>query len=287
MHEIDPADLSSPFAAVVPSPIMPKACLRHDVGEGQGGGDCRTSAVGIPPTPNPSPQGGGGSRSQRLSVCGLPLIADGSGALYWHAERALLVADLHLEKGSAQAERGNLLPPYDTRETLCRLADAIGRYDPAIVIALGDSFHDARAAERIGADDLEMLSALQRTREWIWIAGNHDPEIAERAGGRVCAAVKLAGLTLRHEPTAGGVTHEIAGHLHPAAKLSMYGTTIRRPCFVGNGRRLVMPAFGAFTGGLNVLDDAFQPLFGNGGMGVWLLGQEGLYPVATRLLSAD
>ena len=209
------------------------------------------------------------TRAQRLSVCGVALIADGSGALYWHAERALLVADLHLEKGSARAERGSLLPPYDTRETLCRLAEAIDRYDPA------------------GADDLERLASLQSGRDWIWIAGNHDPEIGARAGGRRCASVKLAGLTLRHAPAAGGVTHEIAGHLHPAAKLSMYGTIIRRPCFVGNGRRLVMPAFGAFTGGLNVLDDAFRPLFGNGGMGVWLLGQEGLYPVATRLLSAD
>ena len=262
--------------ASVPSPLA---------GEGQGGGDGRTLNVGIPPTPSPSPQGGG--ERAPLAVCGLPLIADSSGALYWHAERALLVADLHLEKGSAHAERGALLPPYDTRETLIRLAEAIDRYDPAMVIALGDSFHDARAAERIGADDLDRLATLQSTRDWIWIAGNHDPDIAESAGGRVCAAVKLAGLTLRHQPAAGGVTHEIAGHLHPAAKLSMYGTTIRRPCFVGNGRRLVMPAFGAFTGGLNVLDDAFQPLFGNGGMGVWMLGQDGLYPVATRLLSAD
>ena len=227
------------------------------------------------------------TRAQRLSVCGVALIADGSGALYWHAERALLVADLHLEKGSARAERGVLLPPYDTRETLCRLAEAIDRYDPAVVIALGDSFQDGRGPERIGADDLERLASLQSGRDWIWIAGNHDPEIGARAGGRRCASVKLAGLTLRHAPAAGGVTHEIAGHLHPAAKLSRYGTTIRRPCFVGNGRRLVMPAFGVFTGGLNVLDDAFQPLFGNGGMGVWMLGQEGLYPVATRLLSAD
>jgi len=222
-----------------------------------------------------------------LAVCGLPFIADSSGALYWHAERTLLVADLHLEKGSAHAERGALLPPYDTRETLIRLAEAVDRYDPARVIALGDSFQDAQAARRIGADDLEMLATLQAKRDWIWIAGNHDPQIAERAGGRVCASVRLAGLSLRHQPVAGGVTHEIAGHLHPAAKLSRYGTTIRRPCFVGNGRRLVMPAFGAFTGGLNVLDDAFQPLFGNGGMGVWMLGQDGLYPVAARLLSAD
>ena len=227
------------------------------------------------------------TRSRPLSVCGKPLIADGSGALYWHAERTLLVADLHLEKGSSYAERGALLPPYDTRETLARLAEVIDRYNPERVIALGDSFQDARAALRIGAGDLQMLATLQRKRDWIWIAGNHDPEIAGRAGGRVSREVRLTGLTLRHEPAAGGVTHEIAGHMHPAAKLSRYGTTMRRPCFVGNGRRLVMPAFGAFTGGLNVLDDAFQPLFGNGGMAVWMLGQEGLYPVATRLLSAD
>jgi DNA ligase-associated metallophosphoesterase len=202
-----------------------------------------------------------------------------------------VVADLHLEKGSARAERGALLPPYDTRETLARLARVIDRYDPARVIALGDSFQDVSAAERIGADDLETLARLQGRRDWIWIAGNHDPEIAERVGGRVCREVRLAGMTLRHHPAVGSVTHEIAGHLHPAAKLCMYGTSIRRPCFVGNGRRLVMPAFGAFTGGLNVLDDAFQPLFGpdptGAGMAVWMLGQEGLYPVATRLLSAD
>jgi DNA ligase-associated metallophosphoesterase len=220
-------------------------------------------------------------------VCGQSLLADSSGALYWHGERALLVADLHLEKGSAHANRGALLPPYDTRETLARLAEVIARYDPARVIALGDSFQDAGGPARIGADDLETLAMLQGKRDWTWIAGNHDPEIGARVGGRLCSEVRLAGLTLRHAPAAGGATHEIAGHLHPAAKLSMYGATVRRPCFVGNGRRLVLPAFGAFTGGLNVLDEAFRPLFGNGAMAVWVLGQEGLYPVATRLLSAD
>ncbi len=229
--------------------------------------------------------------AQALSVCGEPLVADGSGALYWHGERTLLVADLHLEKGSSYAVRGTLLPPYDTRETLARLAEAIERYDPARVIALGDSFQDAGGANRIGADDLDRLEALQADREWIWIAGNHDPVIASRAGGRVCREARLGGLGLGHEPAAEPVTHEIAGHLHPAAKLCMYGTTIRRPCFVGNGRRVVMPAFGAFTGGLNVLDAAFRPLFGadlrSGGMAVWVLGEQGLYPVAADLLSAD
>jgi hypothetical protein len=199
----------------------------------------------------------------------------------------LLVADLHLEKASAGARRGALLPPYDTRETLIRLAEAIDRYQPRRVIALGDSFHDAGAAQRIGADDLERLKILQEDREWIWLSGNHDRGIAAQFGGRIGDEIKLAGITLRHEPVRGAATHEIAGHMHPAAKLSLYGTSIRRPCFVGNGRRIIMPAFGAFTGGLNVLDDAFLPLFGNGGMAVWMLGQEGPYAVASRLLSRD
>ncbi len=128
---------------------------------------------------------------------------------------------------------------------------------------------------------------MQEDREWIWLTGNHDPEIGKALGGTVLEAVRVAGLTLRHEPRALGVTHEIAGHLHPAAKLSFYGHTIRRPCFVGNGLRLVLPAFGTYTGGLNVLDGAFEPLFGSDGFAVWVLGQEGLYPVATRLLKDD
>jgi DNA ligase-associated metallophosphoesterase len=224
---------------------------------------------------------------QAISMCGKSLIADSTGAIYWPAEAALLVADLHLEKASAGARRGALLPPYDTRETLIRLAEAIDRYQPRRVIALGDSFHDAGAAQRIGADDLERLKILQEDREWIWLSGNHDRGIAAQFGGRIGDEIKLAGITLRHEPVRGAATHEIAGHMHPAAKLSLYGTSIRRPCFVGNGRRIIMPAFGAFTGGLNVLDDAFLPLFGNGGMAVWMLGQEGPYAVASRLLSRD
>lgn len=224
---------------------------------------------------------------QAISMCGKSLIANSTGAIYWPAEAALLVADLHLEKASAGAQAGAFLPPYDTRETLIRLAEAIDRYQPRRVIALGDSFHDQGAARRIGADDLERLKILQEDREWIWLSGNHDGRIGAEFGGRLDDEIKLAGITLRHQPACGSATREIAGHMHPAAKLSLYGTSIRRPCFVGNGRRIIMPAFGAFTGGLNVLDDAFLPLFGNGGMAVWMLGQEGLYPVATRLLSRD
>jgi uncharacterized protein len=220
-----------------------------------------------------------------LAMCGKALLADSTGAIYWPAEACLLVADLHLEKASAYAQSGALLPPYDTRETLIRLAQTIDRYQPLRVIALGDSFHDAGAAQRIGADDRERLRILQEDREWIWLSGNHDPRLG--LGGRHADEIRLGGITLRHRPTPGSATHEIAGHMHPAARLSLYGTSIRRPCFVGNGRRIIMPAFGAFTGGLNVLDDAFLPLFGTGGMAVWMLGHEGLYAVAARLLSRD
>ena len=224
---------------------------------------------------------------QPIEVAGKTFIADQSGALYWPAERALIVADLHLEKGSAGAARGRLLPPYDTRATLLKLADTVDRFEADAVIALGDSLHDPGAVERLAPGDLDVLRIIQDEREWIWITGNHDPEIAPELGGHVLPEICLAGLTLRHEPREGRVTHEIAGHMHPAAKLSMHGHVLRRPCFIGNGLRLVLPAFGAYTGGLNVLDDAFLPLFGHDGFAVWMLGNEGLYPVATRQLCTD
>lgn len=225
--------------------------------------------------------------THQLSLCGKALVADASGALYWPGERALIVADLHLEKGSSFAARGVMLPPYDTRQTLQRLAEVIDRFDPQRVIALGDSLHDQGAADRIDATNLEMLSILQEDRQWVWITGNHDPVVASKFGGRVTDQLAIGDIRFAHVPGQGRMAPEIAGHMHPAARLSLYGHTIRRPCFVGNSRRLVLPAFGTFTGGLNVLDAAFMPLFGNDGMNVWMLGQEGLYPVATRYLCDD
>ena len=225
--------------------------------------------------------------AQRLSLCGKAFVADMAGALYWPGERTLIVADLHLEKGSSFAKRGAMLPPYDTQDTLQRLAECIDRYEPRRVVALGDSLHDTEAAARIAPANREILRILQEDREWIWITGNHDPVIAADLGGTCTDRLDLGGIRFVHVPRVGRVTHEIAGHMHPAAKLSLYGHTIRRPCFVGNGRRLMLPAFGTYAGGLNVLDAAFAPLFGNDGMSVWILGQEGLYPVATRHLCAD
>lgn len=222
-----------------------------------------------------------------LSMCGKVFRAHMSGALYWPAESALLVADLHLEKGSHFAARGQMLPPYDTRDTLLRLAEVIDAYDADTIIALGDSFHDGEALSRMDAADRETLRIMQADREWIWITGNHDRDLAARMGGTVLPELRVEGLVFRHQPGPGGRTHEIAGHMHPAARLVMHGTAIRRPCFAGNGRRLILPAFGSFTGGLNVLDDAFLPYFGTDGMLVWMLGQEGLYPVPARLLRED
>lgn len=225
--------------------------------------------------------------TQPISLCGKSFIADQSGALYVPAEKTLVVADLHLEKGSAHASRGIMLPPYDTRQTLIRLAKVIDRLEADTVIALGDSFHDNGAAERIAPEDLEILKIIQEDRRWIWVTGNHDPVIPEVFAGERVDEYVLNGITLRHQPRIGHITHEIAGHMHPAARISIYGTTLRRPCFVSNGLRLILPAFGAFTGGLNVLDDAFLPFFDDDGLAIWMLGEEGLYPIAARLLRRD
>lgn len=224
---------------------------------------------------------------QPVSISGRAFVADVSGALYWPAEDVLIVADLHLEKGSAYASRGVLLPPYDTAATLERLAATLDAYQASTVICLGDSFHDRNAADRMSAEDRGTLSILQEDRDWLWLNGNHDPVIDARFGGEVRSEITVSDITFRHEPTASPVTHEIAGHLHPAARVSFHGHVIRRPCFVGNGNRLVLPAFGTYAGGLNVLDEAFAPLFGNDGLSVFVLGQEGLYPIASRLLKED
>jgi uncharacterized protein len=224
---------------------------------------------------------------QPVLICGKTFLAHKFGALYWPAERALIVSDLHLEKGSAFAARGQMLPPYDTRETLSKLAKLIDRYQPETVISLGDSIHDCDGAARMDAADIESLHMLQEDRDWIWITGNHDPKIDRALAGHVVSEIVVGSIALRHEPLPGAATHEIAGHFHPAARLVLHGTSLRRPCFVGNRLRLVMPAFGAYTGGLNILNDAFERLFGMDGLDVWMLGHEGLYPVAPRLLKDD
>jgi DNA ligase-associated metallophosphoesterase len=210
---------------------------------------------------------------------------DCDGALYWPEERVLVVADLYLEKGSSFATRGVLLPPYDTAATLERVAALIARFAPHAVIALGDSFHDRKGPARIAAADRAALAGLQRGRDWIWVAGNHDPDPAEGVGGSFGSALAIGALVFRHEPT--GAKGEIAGHLHPVARVAGRGRTVSRRCFASDGARLVMPAFGAFTGGLNVRHRAFADVFGTLAFTAHLLGEGRLYAIAAARCVAD
>jgi hypothetical protein len=216
-----------------------------------------------------------------LTVAGVELAADTAGALHWPEQGLLAVADLHLEKGSSFAARGVLLPPYDTAATLGRLAALIVRYAPRVVIALGDNFHDRRGHARLADTDRATLRNLQRGCDWVWITGNHDPEPADGIGGRFLATFKISGLTFRHEPQPGG-SGEIAGHLHPVARVSRRGRAVSRRCFAGDGERLVMPAFGAYAGGLNVHHHAFTGLFKTAGFTAHMLGERRVYAVAGR-----
>jgi len=204
------------------------------------------------------------------------LLLDKSGAAYWSAERTLVFADLHFEKGSAYAKRGALLPPYDTRSTIKRMAEVIARHAPARVIALGDSFHDGEGADRLDPEEREMLARLAAGVEWIWVEGNHDPKPPAWIGGRVVAEIALGGLVFRHLPS--GQAGEVAGHLHPATTVSRGGMRVRRRCFVSDGVRLLLPAFGAYTGGLDVRDAAITSLFADG-FAVYALGRERVYAV--------
>jgi DNA ligase-associated metallophosphoesterase len=194
-----------------------------------------------------------------VPVGGVEFLADLSGALFWERERLLVVSDLHLEKGSSFATRGVLLPPYDTVATLGRLAAVIAWFDPRTVIALGDSFHDRDAHQRLCAQDRGALSAVQARRDWIWISGNHDPALPDDLGGVVATEVALGGIVFRHEPT--GAFGEIAGHLHPKARVSTRGRSMERRCFASDGARMVMPAFGAYAGGLSIRNRAFARIF--------------------------
>lgn len=222
-----------------------------------------------------------------MTVNGARLAADPSGAALELSTGALLVADLHFEKGSAFASKGQFLPPYDTRATITALADAVARLKPARVVALGDSFHDLGADGRMHESDARALAALVASVEdWLWIEGNHDPEPPARFGGRTAHEARLGPLTLRHEPQAGAQPGEVAGHLHPCARVSVRGRAMRRRCFATDGSRLVLPAFGAFTGGLNVCGTAWAAIF-EARPTAWMIGRERVYPVCGTKLRGD
>jgi DNA ligase-associated metallophosphoesterase len=218
------------------------------------------------------------TRASTVSIAGVTFVADISGALFWDEQSLLVVSDLHLEKGSSFAARGVLLPPYDTVATLGRLAAIIARHDPRMVIALGDSFHDRDAHERLVAADRDAITALQVRRDWIWISGNHDPALPRDLGGIVASDVAIGEIVFRHEPT--GAYGEIAGHLHPKARVPTRGRTVERRCFAADGERAVLPAFGAYAGGLSIRDDAFAKIFPSLEFIAHVLGDNRLHSIA-------
>lgn len=189
-----------------------------------------------------------------FSFAGEELVLAGERALYWPREQALLVADLHLEKASFFARHGQMLPPYDSRETLERVAGAIRQTGARRVLCLGDNFHDAGGAGRLEPHAAGMLDALVRATDWVWIAGNHDQ--GQVPGGSAVAELELAGLVLRHEALPGEPRPELSGHFHPRLRIKARGRSLIRPCAVASERKLILPAFGSLTGGMDAADPA-------------------------------
>ncbi len=198
------------------------------------------------------------------------------GALFWRERAALIVADLHFEKASAYAAMGQMLPPYDSRATLEALDAVIAQTAPREIWCLGDSFHDMGAADRMSGETHERLVRLTRTHRWTWITGNHDPLPSPELGGETIEEIRIDGVILRHEAQPGEVSPEISGHFHPKWRMSLRGRSVSRRCFVLGASKLIIPAFGAFTGGLDAAAPAIRALIGQ--------GSEALVPVSDRLL---
>lgn len=195
-----------------------------------------------------------------VQFAGLEMQALPAGALYIPAFATLVMADLHLEKGSAVARRGALLPPYDSQATLARLSACIEALAPRRVICLGDSFHDGDGPARMTAGDRGRLEQMVAGRQWLWVAGNHDRETTALIGGTVVKETILAGIAFRHQALSTASGYEISGHFHPKACLTINTRRITGRCFVSDGRRLILPAFGAYAGGLDVFDPAITAL---------------------------
>lgn len=212
----------------------------------------------------------------RFSFSGHNLAALPQGALFWPARRALLVADLHLEKASWFAKSGQMLPPYDSIATLADLTAIAAATDAAEIWCLGDSFHDSAGCDRLPAEARALLSALTATTRWTWITGNHDPGIADHCGGEIVEEAEVDGLLLRHEADPGEMRPELSGHFHPKLRLHLRGRLVSRRCFVATERKLILPAFGALTGGLDAHHPEIVRAVGH--------GAEALVPVQDRLL---
>jgi uncharacterized protein len=218
------------------------------------------------------------------TLAGNEAILDISGALYLPQDRLLVVADLHLEKGTSGRKRGIFLPPYDSVLTLKLLGATVARYEPLSLILLGDSFHDADAPLRLEGSSLDALKTLAQTTELIWVTGNHDPDIPKSIANTCVTELSCAGLHFTHIPQANVEAPQVSGHLHPVVTVTGRGRTIRRRCFASDGVRMILPAFGAYTGGLNIRDKAFDGMFKSGGLMTHVIGEQGVYalPVTAK-----
>jgi uncharacterized protein len=212
----------------------------------------------------------------RFSFSGRELMALPQGALFWPARRALLVADLHLEKASWFAAGGQMLPPYDSLATLADLAAIVAATAPAEIWCLGDSFHDRHGCDRLPAEARALLISLTAATRWTWITGNHDPGFADHCGGRIAEEADVDGLLLRHEADPAETRPELSGHFHPKLRISHRGRLVSRRCFVATERKLILPAFGSLTGGLDAHHPEIVRAVGP--------GAEALVPVQDRLL---
>ena len=212
----------------------------------------------------------------RFTFSGIELVALPQGALFWPARRALLVADLHLEKASWFAKSGQMLPPYDSIATLADLAALKAGTGAGEIWCLGDSFHDSKGCDRLPAEARELLTDLTAATRWTWITGNHDAHFIDRCGGEICEEAEVDGLLLRHEADPAEPRPELSGHFHPKLRLTHRGRQISRRCFVATATKLILPAFGALTGGLDASHPEIVRAVG--------ANAEALVPLPDRLL---
>jgi DNA ligase-associated metallophosphoesterase len=211
-----------------------------------------------------------------IHLAGERLMLDPLGGLFWPDAGLLAVSDLHLEKGSSFARKGKLLPPWDTHATLDRLTILLRRWRPRMVVTLGDSFHDPDGAGRLPKSEVDRLIAMTEAHRFIWVLGNHDPRPADGIGGHFVTEFVTHPISFRHAAVATADGVEIVGHHHPKATIPARGATLTRPCFVAGPKRLMLPAFGAYTGGLDVREPEIARLFPMGGR-IFLLGRDRLF----------
>ncbi|WP_182418430.1 ligase-associated DNA damage response endonuclease PdeM [Bartonella sp. HY038] len=215
----------------------------------------------------------------KIGFCGQDLILDASGAIYWPSEKLLIIADLHFEKGNAFARQGHLIPPLDTKITIEKLTKLFAHYQPEAILSLGDSFHDTRIFNFIAPDIRQYLTSLSQQFHWIWISGNHDPFLPDNLNGEIVTKKKIQTLTFCHEPQKNGEKGQVSGHLHPAKRIKRYGASIRGFCFATDFSRLILPALGAYAGGLDLEHRAFNGLFDVKKLVAFLLHQGEIFPI--------